>query len=242
MGWHDERFIEHPDRHRFDCEVCGRGMWFPLCKLGKYKTCGSECSERIRAGKLKARERNCVTCGKQFNPRWRQIRNTGGKYCSNRCSTLPRLQEMSAKGAAASKAAHAEGRIKLPTGPANKQWKGGHKEAIKRYLADGRLTARVRKYRAENPTKTREWYQNRRGRKTGRLPRGYLVKLYELQRGKCPVCKDNLGKSYHTDHINPLAAGGEHIVGNIQLLCQHCNCTKSAKDPIKFMQECGFLI
>lgn len=40
----------------------------------------------------------------------------------------------------------------------------------------------------------------------------------------------------------PLAKGGEHTPFNIQLLCPRCNVRKSAKHPVDFMQENGYLL
>lgn len=228
------------------CRRCG--SLFSTTEKRAWRThyCSTICNDawtaQDRANRKEARRRQCVTCGVTFYPRWRQIKTTGARYCSNHCSTLPRLAEMSAKGCAVRNRMLADGTIRFPTGPANKQWRGGPKAARQRAQADGRLAARVRKYRAANPEKTREWTQSRNRRKFGRLPRGTIPALYEKQRGKCAVCRVVIGQSYHTDHITPLVAGGEHVPNNLQLLCQHCNCTKSAKDPIQFMQERGFLL
>lgn len=40
----------------------------------------------------------------------------------------------------------------------------------------------------------------------------------------------------------PLARGGTNQRTNLQLLCPPCNLSKSAKDPIDFMQSRGFLL
>lgn len=87
--------------------------------------------------------------------------------------------------------------------------------------------------------------QNRRARKReagGRLSVGIQEKLFMLQKGKCACCGLPLGDDYHLDHIMPLALGGEHTDSNIQLLRQGCNLKKSAKHPVDFMQQRGFLL
>ncbi len=104
------------------------------------------------------------------------------------------------------------------------------------------MAARTRAYRKANPHKVREFSQRRSGRKTGRLPRGFVAKLLALQRGRCAVCRISISKKYHVDHITALAKGGKHAPENIQLLCPTCNLRKSAKDPIDFMQSRGFLL
>ena len=43
----------------------------------------------------------------------------------------------------------------------------------------------------------------------------------------CAHCGSN--KKLHLDHIIPLSRGGNHSVGNLQMLCQHCNNSKHAK-------------
>lgn len=98
---------------------------------------------------------------------------------------------------------------------------------------------------------TREYqsrYRVRSGKRFGSLPRGYLGRLWKMQRGKCaccltkiPKCSEGTGK-VHVDHIVPVAAGGKHEQGNIQLLCSTCNVRKSSKDPVVWRQQLGYLI
>jgi 5-methylcytosine-specific restriction endonuclease McrA len=96
-----------------------------------------------------------------------------------------------------------------------------------------------------NPKANRIRQQNRRALKGvngGKLSKGLAEKLFKLQKGKCLCCKQPLGESYHLDHIVPLALGGSNTDDNIQLLRQQCNLQKSAKHPIDFMQQRGFLL
>jgi len=99
-----------------------------------------------------------------------------------------------------------------------------------------------------NPESCRIRNHNRRARKIsagGNLSKGLFDKLFILQRGKCPVCKaalSNVKPRSPLDHIIALANKGENIDSNIQILCQKCNSSKHAKDPIEFMQSRGFLI
>lgn len=76
----------------------------------------------------------------------------------------------------------------------------------------------------------------------GRLSKGLADKLFALQRGKCACCHKSLEDGYHMDHIMPLALGGPNEDTNIQLLCPFCNLSKSAKDPVEFMQQRGLLL
>lgn len=66
--------------------------------------------------------------------------------------------------------------------------------------------------------------------------------LYKRQRGRCACCRVELASKYHADHIEPLARGGSNDITNIQLLCQTCNLSKHARDPVEFMQSKGFLL
>ena len=51
--------------------------------------------------------------------------------------------------------------------------------------------------------------------------------LYGRQRGNCVGCENHYrAKDMHVDHITPRAAGGGNDLGNLQLLCGHCNSTK----------------
>jgi 5-methylcytosine-specific restriction endonuclease McrA len=66
--------------------------------------------------------------------------------------------------------------------------------------------------------------------------------LMKSQRGKCVSCFTSLLKGKHIDHIRPIARGGTNDPKNLQLLCPDCNRKKGAKDPVDFMQSCGFLL
>lgn len=66
--------------------------------------------------------------------------------------------------------------------------------------------------------------------------------IRKRQRGKCVVCRIDISKRYHIDHIMPLALGGSNDKSNIQLLCPFCNMSKQDKHPIDFMQSRGFLL
>lgn len=109
-----------------------------------------------------------------------------------------------------------------------------HKETIKH---------KTRAYKKLNLDKCREWRHNRENKMLGgSVSIGIIEKLYLLQKGKCACCGLNLGKNYHLDHINPISKGGTNTDDNVQLLKDICNMSKSAKDPIEYMQSKGFLL
>lgn len=246
MGWFDDRFIEDSRKIKCACSVCGKSYWLPASKANKYITCGTECAIKRRFFLKELRKRSCVTCGKTFYPRWAQINVGKGVYCSQKCNTASinaiNTAEAHIKAAAGFKKAIVEGRYIPPSGEQNSRWKGGKKAIRKALIESGVLAARVRDYRARNPHKVREFQMNRNGKKIGRLPKGTVKNIGNLQKWKCAICNCSISEKYHVDHIYPLAKGGSHDALNIQLLCQSCNVRKSAKDPIKYMQERGFLL
>lgn len=113
-----------------------------------------------------------------------------------------------------------------------------------------KANARRAEWVAQNPEKRRATSRisshNRRALKLvsgEKLSAGLAEKLFKLQRGKCACgCGQPLGDDYHLDHNMPLALGGEHADDNIQLLRKTCNLHKSAKHPVDFMQQRGFLL
>lgn len=118
----------------------------------------------------------------------------------------------------------------------NKKWHSENPEKKKAY---------AKKSRANNKEALRISVRNRRAkqRESGGVLSKYLIgRLFKLQRGKCACCSEPLGSNYHLDHIMPLALGGANIDENMQLLRATCNMQKSAKHPIDFMQQRGFLL
>lgn len=246
-NWFRDRFISYAAGVEHACKLCGRLYWLPKSKSGKYITCGSECAAKLRQQLKESRKRVCASCGKEFYPRPAQLRDGQGVYCSRQCNGEARrgtnmTEEVRRKTSEGIRRAIADGRFVHKTGENHPRWKGGRKESVRRQISDGRANAQLKRYRAENPDKVREWAQSRNRRKHGRLPRGTVKQLLGLQQEKCAICRCSLDDGFHVDHIIPLALGGLHTKRNIQLLCASCNVRKSAKHPIDFMQERGFLL
>ena len=109
-----------------------------------------------------------------------------------------------------------------------------------------RVIAKSSAWQKAHPEYHRIIEHNRRARKReagGKLSQGLAAKLFKLQRGKCACgCKQPLGTDYHLDHRMPLALGGSNTDDNIQLLRATCNMQKSAKHPVDFMRQRGFLL
>ena len=99
------------------------------------------------------------------------------------------------------------------------------------------------RWRLANPHMNRIYKQNRKAREAGgKLSVDLPNRLQQLQKNQCACCKQSLKSGYHLDHVIALAKGGENIDSNIQLLCKMCNCKKSTKHPVDFMQENGYLL
>lgn len=251
-GW---QFKEYNEKRRLTqtqeiaCRNCGTLFRLPKCRVGRVRCCSSACAQELvakeKAASIAARTMTCVTCGERFLARWAQIRNTGAKYCSMKCAH-PALIEASKTKEATERRVKSwlknlrAGKVRVYSGPQHPRWSGGKKASYERNKK--KAIAWTREYRKRNPHKVREFMERREGRKYGRLPKGTILRLMELQMGKCAVCRVGIKEKFHVDHIVPLARGGRHEKTNVQLLCPSCNCHKSAKDPITFMQQRGFLL
>lgn len=243
----------NPDKTvRMSCAHCGKEYVVPKCREWRERCCSSECKiGKRRADKAmrdQSRQRGCVNCGSTFIATKWQIERTGAKYCSRTCSmahaTTPSLskEEVRKRRVESIALAIKEGRRKFLKGQENKQWTGGPKAAARRSIESGKAAACTRKYRAKNPERVREWAQKRAQGRIGRLPWGTTQRLLSLQKGKCAICRCSIAHGYHIDHVMPLALGGKHEPSNLQLLCPPCNLRKSAKHPVDYMQEAGFLL
>lgn len=86
----------------------------------------------------------------------------------------------------------------------------------------------------------------RRGRKFGAL--GWfnttdILVIAKRQKHVCAACPIKImRKTWHIDHIKPLALGGSNFPRNIQLLCAPCNMAKGRKHPADFARERGLLL
>ncbi|THJ36180.1 HNH endonuclease [Lampropedia aestuarii] len=103
-----------------------------------------------------------------------------------------------------------------------------------------RLFYRVNKERLQPGRKAAK--AMRRGAE-GVVTKAIVEGLLKRQRSRCVACLCDVRRSgYHLDHITPLSKGGTNAASNLQILCPPCNLSKSAKHPVDFMQERGWLI
>jgi 5-methylcytosine-specific restriction endonuclease McrA len=85
-------------------------------------------------------------------------------------------------------------------------------------------------------------YRARKRGAEGRYTQEDIEKLLKAQRCKCAYCHTSLRNGFHVDHIVALSNGGSNWPANLQLLCESCNLSKGAKDPIEFAQRLGRLL
>lgn len=104
-------------------------------------------------------------------------------------------------------------------------------------------------WKSRNPIARRAHCQKRRAISEGAegsFTSMEISALFSMQRGKCAICEKKLKcdgpEKYHIDHIQPISKGGANWITNIQLACQSCNLTKSAKDPFEFAKQNGRLL
>jgi len=100
-------------------------------------------------------------------------------------------------------------------------------------------------WKKANPEKVKVDIHRRRARERaaeGSHTAGELKALFQRQRGCCAYCSKSIHKSYHVDHVIPLARGGSNWITNISLACAKCNTAKGATDPLEFARRLGRLI
>lgn len=113
------------------------------------------------------------------------------------------------------------------------------------YNASPKARAMRTAYRKANLAKYRVYQENRRAREAaagGQFSLDIIPKLFAIQKGVCPCCRQPLGDNYHLDHIIPIALGGASTDDNAQLLRKSCNHQKHSRHPVDFMQSRGFLL
>lgn len=148
----------------------------------------------------------------------------------------------------------------------NAVWRRDNPDRVKRTKAADykrhkpKRAASAKRWRSENIEKVRDIdrlkvlaspeqyrtykrnYKVRKRNAPGRHTGEDVLAILKAQGGKCAYCRTGLKSKYHVDHILALSKGGSNDRSNLQILCQPCNQSKSAKDPIVFAQSRGMLL
>lgn len=121
---------------------------------------------------------------------------------------------------------------------ANLRWRANNADKVtayqKAYNEANRdlVRSRVSDWKRRNPDKRREYearrYALKRGTRAGRIS---YEAIRKAAKGLCGICRFDIRvyDAVEFDHIIPLARGGTHTQGNIQLAHADCNRRKWAR-------------
>jgi 5-methylcytosine-specific restriction endonuclease McrA len=109
-----------------------------------------------------------------------------------------------------------------------------------------KLKANRSRWKRANPDKINAQTRNRRAAKRsapGSHSASDVMEITRAQKNRCAYCAVSLARVRpHVDHIIAIARGGSNDRRNIQILCETCNTSKGARDPIDFARAGGMLL
>lgn len=118
----------------------------------------------------------------------------------------------------------------------NLRWRANNPEKVRAIARKGSKKNWARVY-AQN--------SKRRARKMGaggQHTPADIRRIYKAQKGKCYWCGVKVGKTYHVDHVIPLARGGTDGPENLVIACPDCNRHKHDKLPHEWSGSGGKLL
>jgi hypothetical protein len=64
------------------------------------------------------------------------------------------------------------------------------------------------------------------------IPTEVKLRVWNRADGRCQICTRKIltGETKHYDHIKPLADGGRHAEGNLQIACVNCHSAKTSAE------------
>lgn len=109
------------------------------------------------------------------------------------------------------------------------------------------IRASAKKWRVEHKEQRRAHHRNRKARKRGNggsHTAKDVAEIRVMQKDRCamPICRKRLYGRGQIDHIIALVNGGPNDRKNLQILCEACNLSKGAKDPIDHARSLGMLL
>lgn len=166
--------------------------------------------------------RDCKTCQREANDRWRSV-NREADLAKKRKRYRERREELLEQQ-----------RLYYEKN------KGSVKAYQRRYAKENpdKVNALARKYRKANPEAGAVKTRNRRALKRsapGHHKLSDTRAIFARQGGLCAYCRADLTQCIkHLDHRMPLALGGSNWPDNLQWLCAPCNLAKGAQHPDLF--------
>lgn len=201
--------------------------------LKRYFT-GKPCKKASHIAERLCSNGECLAC-----VRSESAERSRRRYASNPSKVLERSKRWAAANSSRKRAHSEKWRAANP-----EKWRESNRAS--KLANQKKYTDRQRADYAENPEKYRIVERRRRAQikgSSGRHTAADLVEILAAQSGRCAYCRVDLKKTKkHVDHIVALAAGGSNARSNLQYLCQPCNQSKSARDPIAFAQSMGLLL
>jgi HNH endonuclease len=105
-----------------------------------------------------------------------------------------------------------------------------------------KITKRINKWRSVNPNKLLQITNRRRAVKFNRIIEEFdKADIVAAYNNICVYCGETRSKM-HMDHIIPFCRGGHHMVSNIVLACQNCNCSKHTKTLVEWARHILILL
>lgn len=108
----------------------------------------------------------------------------------------------------------------------------------------GKVKAVMSRWRKNNPERCRQLSAKKRAiKKNAAVGDTKAIEKWEKtwrsrSLVKCHWCERKfLGRKCHVDHVVPLSKGGPHILENLCVACENCNCSKHNKMPDAFNKK-----
>jgi hypothetical protein len=181
---------------------------------------------------------NCLACARVLSKAW---------YEANKDRAKASMRAWHTNNPEKSKAGNEAWRKANPEKVKAMHQTDAHKASVKAWQKANpeKLRAATEAWKVKNPLELRIYQSNSRAKELGipgKLSSGIVSKLFKLQQGTCPCCRQPLGEDFQIDHVVALHNKGANTKENIQLLRAACNGSKRIQDPLSFMQGRGYLL